>query len=373
MNFHPIADIFPLMQGQEFQALCDDIRENGLLEAIWTHDGQIIDGRNRDRACEEVGVEPRFREWQGESEGLTSFVVSLNLKRRHLNESQRAMVAAKIANLEDGQKKCASPIGEPVTQQEAADLLNVSKRGVERAKQVQTEGTPELVAAVETGKVAVSTAAEIATLPKEEQEKVVAEADPAVVIARAKEIRKEKTDARKRERIVERQEREFPSGKYEVIYADPPWQYSNSGFDQSAQNQYPTMDTDAICNLCVRGVTAENAVLFLWATSPLLEDAFRVMTAWGFDYKASMIWVKNRAPGMGWFVQTYHEFLLIGVNAPSMQPLMKPKSIIEGEVSEHSRKPSQAYDLIEQMYTGPKVELFARVERDGWSSWGNEI
>ena len=96
-NPHPLANIFPLMAADEYVALKSDIRQYGLREAIWILDGQILDGRNRFKACQEVGVTPILKEYEGDDP--TAFVVSLNLKRRHLSESQRAMVAAKLANM----------------------------------------------------------------------------------------------------------------------------------------------------------------------------------------------------------------------------------------------------------------------------------
>ena len=135
MKFHPLSELFPLMQGREFDELVADIKAHGLREPITTLDGMILDGRNRWRACEAAGAEPRTCEYHGEDP--LGWVVSLNLHRRHLDESQRAIVAAKIANLGDGQRKSASPIGErAVTQGEAAQLLNVGKRSVERAREV---------------------------------------------------------------------------------------------------------------------------------------------------------------------------------------------------------------------------------------------
>src|SRR5690349_6175265 len=104
MKFHPVAALFPLMEGEDFAALVEDIRENGLLEPIWTHDGQIIDGRNRYRACEAAGVKPHFRQWDGTG-SLVAFVVSLNLKRRHLTAAQRAMVAVDLLPLLEAEAK----------------------------------------------------------------------------------------------------------------------------------------------------------------------------------------------------------------------------------------------------------------------------
>jgi|SRR5579884_743996 len=109
--FHPAADLFPLMRGHEFDALVDDIKRNGLREPIWRHEGKIIDGRNRYRACIEAGVDPVYREWDGDGTVL-SFVVSQNLHRRHLDASQRAMIAAKIANVPIGVQKRRVDIGE---------------------------------------------------------------------------------------------------------------------------------------------------------------------------------------------------------------------------------------------------------------------
>ena len=166
---------------------------------------------------------------------------------------------------------------------------------------------------------------------------------------------------------------EAVSGKYTVIYADPPWSYNNSGFDQSAGNTYPTMPTSEICAMPVADLLTSNAVLFLWITSPLLLDGISVMKAWGFEYKTSMVWVKNRAPGMGFWVQTFHELLLIGEHG-SMKPAQKPPSVVTEDITTHSRKPSSVYEIIEGMYPDfPKLELFARNERQGWKAFGNEI
>lgn len=171
MEFHSVAEIFPLMEGAEFDTFCEDIRQNGLLEAIWTHEGRIIDGRNRYRACEKTGAEARYREWDGEG-SLTAFVVSLNLHRRHLDASQRSMIAGKLATMPQGARTDIAPIG-AMSQEDAAELLGVGRRSVQRAVQVQNKGAPELAAAVEAGQMAVSVAAVLADRPKEEQKAIV--------------------------------------------------------------------------------------------------------------------------------------------------------------------------------------------------------
>lgn len=183
-NPHPLANIFPLMAADEYVALKSDIRQYGLREAIWILDGQILDGRNRFKACQEVGVTPVLKEYEGDDPA--AFVVSLNLKRRHLSESQRAMVAAKLANVT---KADAGRMGAKVshglasanlqlpktTSAEAASLLNVSPRSVATAKKVEEQAEPELVEAVANGQVSVSAAAMATALPREEQQAIMAE------------------------------------------------------------------------------------------------------------------------------------------------------------------------------------------------------
>ena len=170
----------------------------------------------------------------------------------------------------------------------------------------------------------------------------------------------------------------LPEGKFDVVYADPAWEYSNSGFSMSAEKQYPTMSTDKIENLTdnngnkVQNIIAENAVLLMWVTNPLLEDGMRVLKSWGFDYKTNMVWTKTNATG-GFYVLGKHELLLIGVKGKKMLPDKMFESIILGKNLVHSKKP-EMYNQIEQMYPNRKyVELFARNNREGWKSWGNEI
>src|SRR3990170_5071720 len=143
-EFHELSDIFPLMSESELSDLADDIRANGLHESIVLHAGKILDGRNRYIACELAGVEPKFVEYAGDDP--LAFVVSLNLKRRHLNESQRAMIAAKLANMRQGARTDLEPPANwpevEVSQPEAAAMLAVSERSLRRARAVIERGVP---------------------------------------------------------------------------------------------------------------------------------------------------------------------------------------------------------------------------------------
>jgi len=184
-------------------------------------------------------------------------------------------------------------------------------------------------------------------------------------------IKKGETQAARREMVSK-----IPSGKFAVIYADPPWQYSNSGFNESAESQYSTMPTEDICKMSdeVEAWSTPETVLFLWATNPLLPDALEVMQAWGFDYKTNMAWIKDKGRGKGWFLQSKHELLLIGTRANTPHPNVRPDSCFEADRGPvHSRKPEIVYGIIESMYDGAKLEMFCRNPREGWEAHGNEL
>jgi len=166
----------------------------------------------------------------------------------------------------------------------------------------------------------------------------------------------------------------IPNGKYLIIYADPPWKYNNSGFIESAEDQYPTMELEDICNLEVGKLCTDQTVLFLWATNPLLPEALQVINSWGFVYKTNMAWIKDRGRGKGWYLKSKHELLIIATRENSSHPLIRPDSCFEANRGRvHSRKPEIVYEFIEKMYPGIKIELFARNNRLGWDSWGNQL
>ena len=194
---HPASAIFPMMSDPEIEALAADIRENGLREPLVLHpDGRLLDGRNRMKACALAGIEPHTRVWDGHGSEV-AYVVSLNLRRRHLDESQRAMVAAKIANLHRGDfcgnqhKSGVSKFRDTsTTVDEAASMLNVSPASVASAKAVLKNGVPAVVEMVERGELPVSRAkAYVSERTTEEQ---IRDVDSDRVGLESTEIRREK-------------------------------------------------------------------------------------------------------------------------------------------------------------------------------------
>ena len=168
-KFHPYAEVFPLIEGAPFDELVTDIGTHGLREKIWLYEGKILDGRNRFLACRQAKIVPTYRKYTGKDP--LAFVVSVNIQRRHLTESQRAMAAARIATLRDGQRKPGAQIcaAQPLSQAEAAESLNVGRRSVQHARKVIDEGSADLQAAVTQGDVSVSKAASVVDLPKGQQ------------------------------------------------------------------------------------------------------------------------------------------------------------------------------------------------------------
>jgi N6-adenosine-specific RNA methylase IME4 len=168
--------------------------------------------------------------------------------------------------------------------------------------------------------------------------------------------------------------------RYPVIYADPPWRFGVhsevTGRDKSPENHYPTMTTHEICALWeqIGSPAKKDAVLFLWATNPMLPDALRVMEAWGFAYVHHWIWDKEVA-GTGYWGRDRHELLLIGRRGEPAAPLpgSQPQTVHRETKGRHSAKPDYYAETIERLYPDmPRLEMFCRTPRPGWTAWGFE-
>jgi ParB-like chromosome segregation protein Spo0J len=211
MSYHPVSKLFPLLEGTEYQNLRKDIEEHGQLVPIVTCQGQILDGRNRYRACRELQITPKCEEWNGTG-SLVAFVLSLNFRRRHLTASQRSMIAARAKPLlavEALKRKLAGRApdlprnSEGGSTGEAAELvarqMRVSKDSVYGAQKVLRDGDPQLQDAVDADEVSLSAAADLTQLPLQEQAEAVAGGKPAMK-AKVKQIRQQRKDKAKKDR-----------------------------------------------------------------------------------------------------------------------------------------------------------------------------
>ena len=174
----------------------------------------------------------------------------------------------------------------------------------------------------------------------------------------------------------------LPEGRFSVIYADPPWGYDNKspsasarphGFSAGAEYYYDTMSIEAIKSLPVKDASARNAVCFLWAVVPMLPDAIGVLGAWGYKYKTMLTWHKHGTSGMGYWFRGFTEHLLLGVRGDVKAFRSMKPNVVYARVGAHSAKPPEFYSMIEAVTHGPRLELFARSGRPGWTAWGNEM
>lgn len=390
MDIHPVANIFPTMSPDEYQTLLADIKTNGLLEPIWTYENQIIDGRHRHRACLEASITPQYRAWDGNG-SLVGFVVSLNLNRRHLTSSQKAVVALEVERLlaveakerqrEAAERTNAMRVGEAVTQiiaeasgearEQAAQIVGTNRQYISDAKKLEKEA-PDLLEEVKQGELTIPEAKALARLDKPKRKRARAKVKDKT----AKNVRAAMREVAREDRAEQLKVAVFPTGKYGVIYADPPWLYEFAESDnRSLDNQYPQMTLDSICALPVSNISLDDSVLFLWSTSPKLAEAMRVIEAWGYVYRTCAVWDKEII-GMGYYFRQQHELLLLATRgSPSVpDPANRPASLFKERRGKHSVKPDLVYGLIERMYPGlPRVELFARQPHKGWVAYSNEL
>jgi hypothetical protein len=194
-KFHPYANVFPLMKDEEFKQFKKDIKTNKLREPIVIYDTKILDGRNRYNACKELGFPIETKSLPVGTDPI-AFVVSANIHRRHLKESQRAAIAAELATFMHGGDRSKAPIG-ALTDAAAAKLLSVGERSVERAKSVLNKATPSIKSLVKNGELTVSAAEEAVKLPNQAELTTASKVREAVKQAKDAERRRAESDPTK--------------------------------------------------------------------------------------------------------------------------------------------------------------------------------
>lgn len=355
--------LIPSLDPNELKDLEESILGEGCRDAlvVWKETDTLLDGHNRLEICKRLGKPYQIKLLSLPSRDAAKiWIINNQFARRNLSPYQRSVLGLKLENIyrekakenerlgggdkKSGLKNSPNPIITPVdTRKELAKIARVSDNTIAKVKAIEEKATPEQKAKLVTGEATIN---------------------QVYVQVHRQEVK---------EQIKQTQ---WPTGKYRIIYADPPWQYSNSQPDyQTVQDDhYPTMPLNDICKLPVGEISLDDAVLFLWATSPILEDAFKVINAWGFKYKASFIWDKVKH-NMGHYNSLRHEFLLIAVRG-SCQPdnLELFDSVQTIERTAHSAKPAAFRTIIGTLYPyGKRIELFARAKANGWEQYGNQI
>jgi N6-adenosine-specific RNA methylase IME4 len=302
------------------------------------------------------------------------------LGRRNLTDSQRTEVIGRIYNTkkmaqgrpskDEKEVKLTSFSGSDATAKEVAKEVGVSEVTVRRAGKFA-----EVVAALEqiSPKAAEIVRRDEVRDAKTQLPKVPKEA-LSFVAEKIEEGKRVVKEILREWRYQQLEPPPLPKEKFDVIYADPPWEYEFSVSEsREIENHYPTMTLDELKRLEIPA--ADNAVLFLWAPPPKLPEALEVMKAWGFRYVTCAVWDKEKI-GMGYWFRQQHELLLVGVkgNYSPPPPDKRFPSVIRSPRTEHSRKPEVVYELIEAMFPNARLlELFARRnDRPRWVAWGNE-
>jgi N6-adenosine-specific RNA methylase IME4 len=367
VKFHALADLFPLLEGDELDALAADIKTRGLLHPIVLYEEKILDGRNRWNACRAAKVEPRTETYRGKDP--VGYVISANLHRRHLNESQRAMVADKLATMGRGGDRRSEDFKGSIdplkTQEEAASLLNVSVPSVKRARIVRESGIPALAVAVDQGKVKVSDAASVARLPAKVQERALADVEKG----KAATLR---VAVQRNEKPVPVVTPGFPDGPFRTLVIDPPWPIEKIVLDrrpvEDEPMSYPTLSLDEIKALPVaRLADARGAHVYLWVTHRFLPVGLELFAAWGVRYECVLTWIKPTAQPLWWMFNTEH--VLFGKVA-SLAPLVKGEKVgFTAPQQRHSHKPEEFFDLVRRVSPEPRLTMFDDA-REGFERWG---
>ena len=374
LEAHELATLFPLLQDSPLEQLREDIKVHGIRKPIVLYDGKILDGRNRYACARALGIDCPVTVYnEGDPLG---FVVSLNLHRRHLTESQRAMVAGNLANMGQGSRTDLEPRANlhEVSTADAADLLNVSERSVKSGRKVRDKGDDSLIDAVESGQVSVSAAADVAELLKPEQAEIVARGEKEILTA-AKEIRQKKAAKRREEnKQTAAKKAPTPVGQYDTIVMDPPWPMQKVERD-ARPNQvgfdYPTMSEAELADLSIPA--ADNCHVWVWTTHKFLPMALRLLDNWSLKYVCTFVWHKSGGFQPFGLPQYNAEFALYARHgSPKFVETKAFPTCFSAPRGAHSEKPQEFYDMVSRVTDGRRLDMFNRRNIDGFDGWGNE-
>lgn len=390
MERHELSVLFGDISREDYRELFVDIQINGFVDkTVYMHQDKILDGWHRYSIAKELNLlsELNFVEYEGDP---LAFVLSHNLHRRHLSISQRASIVVEASNWlgkgniawqktqsgdsEITEEEVGASINAPVSNSVMADIANVSKPTIERAKQVSLAGrSQEVISGDKTINAII--VEERAKVEAERAKREEVESQLAQVLGRRERIEQRFEENRKeREHLIENPP-ELPEGQYRTVVIDPPWPMkkierevrpNQAGFD------YPTMSIEEISAMDIP--LADDAFVFLWTTQKFLPSAFQILQAWELTYRFTMVWHKNGG------IQPYNcaqfncEFILVGSKGnPIFTDLKAFNTAFNAPRQEHSVKPDAFYELVDRVTQKPRLDMFSRREIDGFEVWGNEV
>lgn len=357
---HKFADIFPMVEGEQAEQLKLDIKENGLIQPIVLFEGKILDGRNRYKASRELGLTPKFETYNGEKP--LEYVISGNLKRRHLTKDQRAVIAQEVMPmLEEEAKKRMSAAGRgdkivtpSKSREQASKIFDVGTTYIQQIKKIK-ESHPEKLDAIKSGKTTLQD------------------------IKREDRLEKIKTQRAE----IEKNTQEKPTGLFDVIVIDPPWKYDGDKYDAKEDDlpayepngfrgsaPYITMSLEEIKN--IKLPSKNDCVLWLWTTNVFLPDCYPLLKEWGFELKSMLTWDKQHF-GTGRWLRSQTEHCILAIKGKPFYNNTKWSTLISEKRTTHSAKPNIFYKMVEEICAGRKLDYFARKKREGWDVYGDEV
>ena len=361
--------LIPPLSGEEYAQLEENCKADGIRDPLVVWRGTLIDGHNRYDIAQKHGLDYTVVEKEFEDETAAKiWMVTNQFGRRNLNNYQRSVLALSMEELfkEKAKEKeharktstCQNSdksFEEIDTKKEIGKLANVSHDTIMRVKKIEATATPETIAAVRSGEKSINEAyKEIrATEKKEERIELITQQIEDIESGKLPELQ----------------------GLYSVISIDPPWNYEgekSNSYDANGRrvaNPYPEMPTEEIKKIDLP--LLPDAVVLLWTTHKFLPDAFDILKAWGLQYKATMVWNKEKI-GMGAWLRMQCEFCLVGIRGNPFWENTLHRDIITEPRREHSRKPDKFFTIIEEITKGRKLEYFSREKRENWDVFGND-
>lgn len=355
--------LVPPLQEEDYDRLFNSIKENGLREPIIINkEGIILDGHNRFKICEKLNKPIKTRTEQFENKLVEEkYVIESNLQRRHLNDFQKAELGIPLLEIEKELAKenqrlhhdRVRPNGQKHSRDLVSKQIGVSSRTFERAKVIIEKAPEEIKQKVRENKISITQAYNR--------------------INNKKKIKKQESLP-------------LPKGKYQILYADPPWFYGNfhNSYDtgKTSAELYNVMNINELKKLEIPKLSYDDSVLLMWVTYPCLEWGLELIKEWGFTYRTvAFTWVKRNKNGKGYFfglgnyTRANAEICLLATKGKGLTiKSHSVEQICDAPLTKHSEKPDEIRDRIVELFGNVKrVELFARKKVRGWQSWGDEL
>jgi N6-adenosine-specific RNA methylase IME4 len=404
-----LKSLIPPLTAEEFKQLETNVLAEGIREPIITWQGTIVDGHNRYELAQMYDLPFKVKEMAFASmEDCMDWMINNQLGRRNVTETQKDYLIGK--KYENEKKRHGGARDQNGPLKKTAEMLGEEfgigstqvKRNEDFAKGVDLLANvePELKGQILQGKSDLNKqdVQEFGKISKQAQKEVKqtaifvsdeelkrqinerASEMAKVKLAEMEEEKKRKIEEKKAERIelIEKQKRDIQESKlmelnglYDVISVDPPWNYGREYDPETSRvaNPYPEMSSEQIKAL--RLPFSNDSILFLWTTHKFLPDAFDILKEWGFEYKATLVWNKEKI-GMGAWFRMQCEFCLFAVKGKPFWSNTTERDIIVESRREHSRKPDAFFNMVDKLCVGRKLEYFSREQREGWEVYGND-